>query len=118
MWWLIGTIAVLAMTAIAVWFGVTAAHGNVQWINTGHQVVSDTTVDVRFDLRRDASRAVTCQLEAQDFSHRVVGRTEVRIGTSSESPSRHIAQVQSAARAVTGYVEQCWYADEAPPADR
>lgn len=114
-WWLVGGLAVAVMVALAVWFGLSATVGRVHWVATGHQVVSDAQVDVRFDLRRDPGRAVVCQLEAQDASHAVVGRTEVTVGPSPESPSRHVETVRTASPAITGYVERCWYADEAPP---
>lgn len=113
-WWVIGTAAVAVMTALAVWFGISATTGRVHWVDTGHLIVSDTQVDVRFDLRRDATRPVICRLEAQDFSHAVVGRAEVRVGPSPSSPSRHVESLRTAAPAITGYVSECWYADQEP----
>ena len=118
LWWWVGGLAVAAMSALAVWFGISATSGHVNWVDTGHAIVSDTRVDVRFDLRRDPARAVVCRLEAQDISHTVVGRTQVEVGPAPASPSRHVLPVQTATRAVTGYVDTCWYADEAPPAQR
>ncbi|HSP60359.1 MAG TPA: DUF4307 domain-containing protein [Ornithinimicrobium sp.] len=117
-WWIVGSIAVTAMVALAVWFGLSATLGRVHWVSTGHQVVSDAQVDVRFDLRRDPDRAVVCELEAQAASHAVVGRTEVTVDPSPQSPSRHVEPVRTASPAITGYVERCWYADEAPPRSR
>ncbi len=113
-WWAVGTVAVLVMSGLAVWFGISATTGRVHWVDTGYEVVSDRQVDVRFDLRRDPDRAVVCELEAQDFSHTVVGRTEVTVGPSGSSPSRHVRSVETATPAVTGYVTECWYADEGP----
>lgn len=118
LWWWVGGIAVAGMAAVAVWFGVAATSGRVQWVYTGHDVVSATQVDVRFDLRRDPLRPVVCRLEAQDASHTVVGRTQVQVDAAPGSPSRHVASVQTATEAVTGYVDACWYADEAPPGER
>lgn len=113
-WWVVGTVAVVVMSATAVWFGVEATTGRVHWTDTGHQIVSGSQVDVRFDLRRDPAREVTCRLEAQDASHAVVGRTDVAVPPSTASPTRHVESVLTAAPAVTGYVTQCWYADEEP----
>lgn len=113
-WWVIGGIAVVIMSALAAWWGVAATQGRVHWVDTGFQVMSGTQVDVRFDLRRDPDRAVVCQLEAQADSHLVVGRTEVTVPAGESSPSRHIESVRTASPAITGYVQQCWYADEAP----
>lgn len=112
-WWTIGVVAVVLMSALAVWFGISATSGRVHWVDTGYQVVSDRQVDVRFDLRRDPDRAVECELEAQDFSHTVVGRTLVTVPPSDSSPSRHVMSVETATAAVTGYVSECWYADQA-----
>jgi hypothetical protein len=113
-WWVVGTVAVVLMSALAVWFGLEATTGRVHWTNTGHVIVSGSQVDVRFDLSREPSREVTCRLEAQDAAHAVVGRADVTVSPSQASPSRHVESVRTAAPAVTGYVAQCWYADEAP----
>ncbi len=113
-WWVIGTAAVAVMVGLAVWFGISATLGRVHWVDTGHEIVSGTQVDVRFDLRRDPSREVTCRLEAQDLSHAVVGRAEVTVAPSQTSPSRHVESVRTAAPAITGRVSECWYSDEAP----
>ena len=113
-WWIVGGTAVLVMTAMAVIWGLSATVGRVHWVDTGHEVMSDSRVDVRFDLRRDPAREVVCRVEAQDFGHVVVGRAEVPVAPSESSPSRHIASVRTASPAITGYVDECWYADEEP----
>ena len=113
-WWLIGTAAVVVMSALAIWWGAAATLGRVHWVDTGHEVLSDTQVDVRFDLRRDPDRAVVCRLEAQADSHLIVGRTEVEVPAGGTSPSRHVESVRTASPAITGYVDECWYADESP----
>lgn len=110
-WWVVGTLAVLAMTATAVWFGVAGSAGKVHWTNTGFALQGDTSVDVRFDLQRDPDRTVVCELQALDVSHARVGTTEVTVGPSAQSPSRHIESVQTTAAATTGYVDSCWYAE-------
>lgn len=113
-WWLIGGAAVAVMVVMAVVWGLSATVGRVHWVYTGHEVVSGTQVDVRLDLSRDPDRAVVCRIEAQDVNHYVVGRTEVTFEPAPESPSRHLASVRTAAPAITGYVDECWYADEQP----
>ncbi len=113
-WWVIGTVGVALMTAIAIWFGVASGSGKVEWVNSGFDVVSDAEVNVRFDIYRDASRAVECVLEAQDESHFVVGRATTVVEPSDASPSRQIAPVQTAGPAVTGYVDRCEYVATTP----
>lgn len=110
-WWVIGGIGVTIMVALAVWFGISATAGKVHWVNTGFEVMSDEQVDVRFDLRRDPSRAVECALHALDAQHARVGTATVVVGPSEESPSRHIEPLRTVARATTGYVDSCSYVD-------
>lgn len=113
-WWIIGTVAVLVGTLIAVIWGLSATLGRVGWTDAGHQLVSDTEVDVRFDVQRDPAREVTCRLEAMDETNAVVGRVEVSIAPTEESPSRHVVRVQTASPAITGWVEECWYPEDGP----
>ncbi len=113
-WWAIGVVGVGLMTALAIWFGIASGAGKVEWVNSGFEVVSDSEVDVRFDIFRDSSRAVECVIEAQDESHFVVGRTTTVVAPSDASPSRQIAPVQTAGPAVTGYVERCEYVASTP----
>lgn len=110
-WWIVGTIGVLAMSAIAVWFGIASTAGKVHWVNTGFEVISDEQVDIRFDLRRDPDRAVVCDLHALDGHHARVGTAQVTVPPSEESPSRHIEPMRTVARAVSGYVDSCAYSD-------
>lgn len=110
-WWIVGIVGVTVMTGIAIWFGIAGSVGKVHWVNTGHEIVSDEQVDIRFDLRRDPTRTVVCELQAQDFHHARVGTGKVTVGPSPKSPSRHIESLRTVAPAVTGYVERCEYAD-------
>lgn len=107
-WWVFGTIGVLAMSAVAIWFGIAAASG-LSWNSTGFEVVDDQHIDVRFDVMRDPTRPVTCQLEAQDEDHSVVGSTSVEVPATASAPSRHVFTVRTVTRAVTGYVDSCAY---------
>lgn len=111
-WWIIGTIGVAAMTAIAIWFGIAATSGKVHWVDTGFDVISDEQIDIRFDLRRDPSRAVVCDLHALDEHHGRVGTGQVTVPPADQSPSRHIKPLRTVARAVSGYVDTCSYADD------
>lgn len=113
-WWLVGTVGVLAMSAVAVWFALASTTGRVHWVNTGFDVVADNQVDIRFDLRRDPTRSVVCVLQAQDERKTVVGRVETVVGPAPSSPSRHVETLRTAGPAVTGYVDTCRYQQSAP----
>ncbi|WP_161958518.1 DUF4307 domain-containing protein [Ornithinimicrobium cavernae] len=111
-WWIVGTLGVAAMTALAVWFGIAATAGKVHWFNAGFDVVSDEQVDIRFDVRRDPSRAVVCDLHALDAHHARVGTGQVTVPPAEKSPTRHIESLRTVSRATTGYVDTCSYADQ------
>lgn len=113
-WWVVGTLGVLTMTAVIVWFAVAATSGRVHWTNTGFVVDSAEQVTVRFDLVRDPDRAVVCELHALDENKTRIGATRVEVGPAESSPSRHTAAVRTVTEATTGYVDFCWYADEVP----
>lgn len=113
-WWIIGAVTVLAGVVVAVVWGLSATLGRVGWGDAGHEVVSDTQVDVRFDVHRDPSREVVCRLEAKDQTGLVVGRLETTVAPGETSPSRHVVTVETASPAVTGWVDECWYPEDGP----
>ena len=39
-WWVVGAVGVIAMTAVAIWFGLAATSGKVSWYNAGFSIVS------------------------------------------------------------------------------
>jgi hypothetical protein len=111
-WWVLGTLGVLVMSAIAVWFGLAASVGKVHWTNTGHSITSDTEARVMFQLVRDPAREVTCRLQALDERRGTVGTVDVAVPPTEASPSSHTEPVRTVTRALTAYVERCWYTDE------
>ncbi len=110
-WWVVGIVGVLAMSTLAVWWGLSATIGRVHWVNTGHEVVSDELVQVRFDLHRPVGRDVTCVLRAQDQYHATVGRTEVEVPAADVEGTRQVGEVRTSTRALTGFVDTCRYSD-------
>lgn len=116
-WWTIGVVGVVLMSAVVVWLALMGSGDRVHWSDSGFLVHDDTRIEVRFDVTRDPDRPVTCRLEAMDYSKLLIGSTQVQIDPAESSPSRHVADVRTVARATTGYVHSCWYTDEDPPQD-
>ncbi len=112
-WWVLGVLGVLAMSAVAVWFGLSATVGKVHWTNTGHSITSDTEARVMFELVREPEREGTCRLQALDERRGTVGTADVVVPPADSSPSGHVESVRTVTRALTAYVERCWYSDEA-----
>lgn len=113
-WWVIGVLACLVMAGIAVWWGISATAGRVLWEDAGHEVVSDSRIDVRYDVSRDPDREVVCRIVARDLRGAAVGRAEVTLPPETASRARHVSAVRTASRAVTGAVEECWYPEDGP----
>lgn len=110
-WWVIGTLGVLAMSALAVWFGLAASADRVRWNDAGFQVVDDSRIDVRFDVYREPGRTVTCDLVAQNYDHLVVGSSTVQIPPSDKDGTREIIRIRTTSPAVAGVVRRCDYDD-------
>ncbi len=101
-------VGVLLATLVAIWFGISATKG-VQWSDAGHQVVSDTQVQVTFDVIHQDGRPVSCTLEAQDESHGQVGVLTVQLPADSRDAVRYTRTLRTVTRAVTGTVDSCRY---------
>lgn len=107
--WVLGGVALVVVgTALAIWFGLSATSG-VQVFNSGYRVVSDEELELRFDIRRDASREVACELTAYDEHHATVGRARLVVPPGTASESRHLGTVRTTSRALNGMVERCAY---------
>lgn len=107
-WWAIGSVGVLVMTAFATWFGI-AASGGVQWSDAGHDIVSDTQVQVTFDVINQNGRPVTCTIEAQANDHSQVGVATFALPASDKGVVRYTRTLRTVTRAVTGTVDTCHY---------
>jgi len=105
-WWVIGAAGILVGCALAVWFGISATRG-VSWSDAGYQVVSNTRVDITFDVIHQDGKPATCTLQALDIKHGQVGERTVHLPASTYASTRYTRTVHTVAKAVTGTVESC-----------
>ncbi|HET8599406.1 MAG TPA: DUF4307 domain-containing protein [Segeticoccus sp.] len=108
--WVLGTLAIAAGVALAIWFGLAASLGHVTWQDTAYHVDSDRLVQVGYSVHRAPGRAVVCTIQAQDVHHATVGTTQDRIPASGDATVQRVVQVHTTTRAVTGTVQTCDYA--------
>lgn len=108
--WVLGSLAVAAGVAIAVWFGLSASLGHVTWQNTGYKVRSDRLVTVAYQVHRSPGRPVVCTIRALDVRHGTVGTTQDRIPAGPQADVNRRVQVHTTTTAVTGTVDTCEYA--------
>jgi Domain of unknown function (DUF4307) len=109
--WFVAGVAgafVLALAAWLVWAGLLAPAAQLEATDTGHVVVSDSRVNVRFAVTVDPGRKVGCALEALDESFTVVGWKLVDLPVSSDRTRTFSEDVRTSEQAVTGLIYRCW----------
>ncbi len=79
----------------------------VRFGTIGYQVLDDTAVEVRFEVRKALTDTVTCALQARDRDNTVVGRETVTVGPSDREQVLMARRVATTGRAATGEVVGC-----------
>ncbi len=99
------------MSAIAIWFGVSAVVGKPNWETRSFKVVSDKETLIKFAVIRPEGMTVRCEVQALDQSHAVVGRTEVilgpELGPEHGGEVEQTAVIRTTSRAVVARPYQC-----------
>jgi hypothetical protein len=73
----------------------------------GYRVVSDTEVEVRFEVRKALGDTVMCALVARDADKRTVGTSDVTVGPAERDPVAVTERFTTTARASTVDVVSC-----------
>jgi Domain of unknown function (DUF4307) len=109
-WFVIGVavVFVVALSAWLVWAGLLGAAAQFETSDTGHVIVSNSLVTVRFAVTVDPGTKVGCALEALDESFTVVGWKLVDIPASSDRTRTFSEDVRTSEQAVTGLIYRCW----------
>jgi Domain of unknown function (DUF4307) len=109
-WFVIGVavVFVVALVAWLVWAGLLGAAAQLETSDTGHVIVSDSLVSVRFAVTVDPGTKVGCALEALDESFTVVGWKLIDLPVSSNRTRTFSEDVRTSEQAVTGLIYRCW----------
>ena len=113
-WWIIGIVGVLAMSAIAAWFGISASEG-VKFSQAGFKVLSPAEVRVSWDVVTPKKKPVTCTLIAMNDRRDVVGTKIVDVPASQFTSTRYTNVLKTTQLAVTGTVKECHYQGDRAP---
>lgn len=106
--WLLATAGIVLMSAIAIWFGLSAVVGKPNWESRSFKVVSDKETLIQFAVIRPEGMTVRCEVQALDQAHAVVGRAEVILGPELGGPEVvQTAVIRTTSRAVTAKPYQC-----------
>jgi Domain of unknown function (DUF4307) len=96
------------LTAWIVWAGLLGENAKLEANDTGHVIVSDSLVTVRFDVTVNPGAKVGCALEALNGSFTVVGWKLISLPASSERTRAFSEDVRTSEQAVTGLIYRCW----------
>lgn len=94
------------LTITAAWFGF-ANYSPVSFQDLGYRVLSDTRVEIDFELTRPAGADVVCSLEALNNQFAPVGWIELVIPGSDSTKVRNTITLNTTELAVTGLVDEC-----------
>jgi hypothetical protein len=109
---LVSTAAAFAVVLVAwlVWGGLLSANADIEAIDTGHTVVDDTLVQVRYQLTVEPGTPVSCAFQAQNSTFAIVGWKIVEVEPSQRRVRTLGAEIRTTELAVTGLIYRCWLA--------
>ena len=107
---LISTAAAFAVVLVAwlVWGGLLSANSDFEAVDTGHTVVDDTLVQVRYQLTVEPGTPMTCAFQAQNSTFAIVGWNIVEVPASERRVRTLGAEIRTTELAVTGLIYRCW----------
>ncbi|MEA9985729.1 MULTISPECIES: DUF4307 domain-containing protein [Subtercola] len=103
-----GGAVVLVIGSWVIWAGLDGTQSTVDAQDKAHTIVSNTRVDVTFDVSADRGKSMACAVEAQNESHAVVGYKIVDIPGSQQRTQEITTTVLTVEPAVTGLIDSCW----------
>jgi hypothetical protein len=113
-WWVLGSTAIVAATAVMVWFALAASLAKPTWQTLGWIVQDARSVDVKFEVRRPDGMTVRCTVLAKDLSHAVVGSLDVDLPAEWGRSVAQTTRVRTTSQAVMGEVRTCREVGDAP----
>ena len=107
---LITTAASFAVVLVAwlVWGGLLSANSEIEAVDTGHTIVDDTLVQVRYQLNVEPGETVSCAFQAQNSTFAIVGWKIVDVPASERRTRTLGAEIRTTELAVTGLIYRCW----------
>jgi len=103
---ILSIVGVALLTVTTAWFGF-ANYSPLSFQDLGYRVLSDTRVEIDFELTRPAGADVLCSLEALNNQFAPVGWIEIVIPGSDSTTVRNTITLNTTELAVTGLVDEC-----------
>ena len=109
--WIVGSAAaafVVVFAAWLVWGGLLGAPTEIAVEDTGHSVVSDSLVQVRYQLTAEPGQPVDCAAQALNSTFGIVGWRVFSVPPSETRTRSLVADVRTTELSVTGLIYRCW----------
>lgn len=103
---LLATFGVVLLTAAAAYFGF-ANYSPVSYNDIGYRVLSNTSIEIDFEVSKPIDASVICSIQALNNSYGVVGWKQVEIGPTETKTSAITVTLVTTEAAVTGLVDDC-----------
>ncbi|QNO36843.1 DUF4307 domain-containing protein [Protaetiibacter sp. SSC-01] len=107
----------VVVVAWVVWVGLLGPSASIEAKDVGFGELTDTSVEVRWQLTAPAGAEVSCAVKAVSEKHAVIGWRIVEVPPSDEATRLLRATLRTSEQAVGGSVHRCWLADDAAAAD-
>ncbi|HYO84854.1 MAG TPA: DUF4307 domain-containing protein [Dermatophilaceae bacterium] len=105
--WLLATLALVAASAMAVWWGLAATLTKPTWQTVAFSSQGNQGILLKFEVRRPEGMAVRCQLLAKELGHAVVGTAEVLLPAELGRDVTQTHLIRTTSEAVAAEVRSC-----------
>lgn len=103
-----GAVALVVVTAWLLWAGLFSPTSDIEAFDTGHTIVDDSLVQVRYQLTVEPGATVSCAFQAQNSTFSIVGWNIVDVPASDRRVRTLGAEIRTTEMAVTGLIYRCW----------
>ena len=98
----------IVCTAWVVWGGLSGTAAELETRDLGYSNVTDTSIDVRWEVSTNPGTEVSCAIQALNASFGIVGWRIVELPASTERTRVQTVTLRTAELPVTGLPYRCW----------
>jgi Domain of unknown function (DUF4307) len=98
----------VVVVAWLVWGGLLGGNANLEAVDAGHVIHSDSSVTVKWSLTVPPGTPTKCAIEAMDEGYGVVGWKIVDVPASDRRIRTMSEDLRTMGQAVTGLIYRCW----------
>lgn len=107
----------VVVVAWVVWVGLLGPAASLEAKDIGFDRISDTSIEVRWQLTAPAASEVSCAIQAVSEKHAVVGWRIVEVEPADMTTRTLTATLRTSEPSVGGSVYRCWLSGDDAAAD-